>query len=92
MSVNESSATAGGSLSFFPLHMRRDLVCRAAHDLDRHHGEAAVSFWKTTCRALGADLVARGCPEDEMRTQIMDFQVAVQMELMELHREQMAQG
>lgn len=85
MSVN-------GSLSFFPLHMRRDLVRNAAHDLDRHHGEEAVRFWKATCRALGADLVARGCPEDEMRMQIMDFQVAVQMELMELHREQVAQG
>lgn len=92
MSVDARSAEAGGSLSFFPLHMRRDLVRKAATDLDRHHGEAAVDFWKTTCRALGADLVARGCPDDEMRTQIMDFQLAVQMELMTLHREQMAQG
>lgn len=92
MSVRTSSAIAASSVSYFPLHLRRDLVRRAAHDLDRQNGEAALSFWKTTCRTLGADLLAQGCPEHEMRAQILDFQAAVQVELLEMHHEQLARG
>lgn len=76
------------SIAFFPLASRRDLVRRSAVELDTCHGPAAVDFWRTTCRALGAELLALGCPEEEMRAEIMDFQAAVQMELMWLHRGQ----
>ncbi len=76
------------SIAFFPLASRRDLVRRSAVALDNCHGPAAVDFWRTTCRALGAELLALGCPEEEMRAEIMDFQAAVQMELMWLHRGQ----
>lgn len=80
------------SIAFFPLASRRDLVRRSAEELDTCHGPAAVDYWRTTCRALGAELLALGCPEEEMRAEIMDFQAAVQMELMWLHRGQEAQG
>lgn len=80
------------SIAFFPLANRRDLVRRSAVELDRRNGHAAVEFWKTTCRALGNELLALGCPEDEMRAEIMDFQAAVQMELMWLHRAEEARG
>lgn len=80
------------SIAFFPLASRRDLVRRSAVALDNCHGPAAVDFWRTTCRALGTELLALGCPEEEMRAEIMDFQAAVQMELMWLHRGQEARG
>lgn len=90
-----ASATTGPSVStvaFFPLASRRDLVRRSAQALDRLNGRAAEQFWISTCRALGQELLAIGCPEDEMRADVMDFQAAVQMELMWLHREEAAQG
>lgn len=90
-----ASATTGPSVStvaFFPLASRRDLVRRSALELDRLHGRAADQFWITTCRSLGQELLAVGCPEAEMRADIMDFQAAVQREMMWLHREEAAQG
>ncbi|MBP1853531.1 DUF6074 family protein [Rhizobium halophytocola] len=94
MSFRESVATAtvSRSVHFFPLHLRRDLVRQAAEDLDRYHGKAAADYWRSTCRGLAADLTAKGCSDDEMREQIMDFQAAVQVALLEMHREQLAQG
>ena len=80
--------TATPSIAFFPLASRRDLVRRSDEALDKCHGPAAVDFWRTTCRALGTELLALGCPEEDMRAEIMDFQAAVQMELMWLHRGQ----
>lgn len=79
-------------VSFFPLAYRQDLVRRSAEALDTYHGNAAIDFWRQTCRALGAELIARGCPEEEMRLQILDFQAAVQVELLEMHRAEMARG
>lgn len=90
-----ASAMIGQSVSavaFFPLASRRDLVRRSALELDRLNGHAATQFWIKTCRALGEDLLALGCPEAEMRAEVMDFQAAVQRELMWLHREEAAQG
>ena len=80
------------SIAFFPLASRRDLVRRSAEQLDRLNGRAAADFWKSTCRGLGNELLELGCPEDEMRAEIMDFQAAVQMELMWLHRSDEARG
>lgn len=70
---------------FFPLSCRKDLVRRSAEELDRHNGQAAVDFWRATCRLLADELIAQGCPEAEMRQQIVDFQAAVQAELLALH-------
>lgn len=83
---------APSSLAFFPLASRRDLVRSAAVTLDRLHGENATVFWRTTCRQLGAELLDLGCPEDQMRAEIMDFQDAVQMELMWMHQGDEAQA
>ncbi|THF54258.1 hypothetical protein E6C51_02200 [Allorhizobium terrae] len=58
----------------------------AAVTLDRLHGDNATVFWRTTCRQLGAELLDLGCPEEDMRAEIMEFQDAVQMELMWLHQ------
>lgn len=74
-------------VSFFPLACRRDLVRRSAEELDSHHGQAAADYWRNTCRRLGDNLLAQGCADDEMRQQILDFQSAVQAELMALHLE-----
>ncbi|EHS51576.1 hypothetical protein PDO_1834 [Rhizobium sp. PDO1-076] len=92
MSDQAMTGQTNPSIAFFPLANRTDLVRRSAVELDRLNGYAAVEFWKTTCRALGAELLSLGCPEDEMRVEIMDFQAAVQMELMWLHRAEEARG
>jgi len=92
MSSKAMNGQSNPTIAFFPLASRRDLVRRSAIELDRLNGYAATEFWKATCRGLGNELLALGCPEDEMRGEIMDFQAAVQVELMWLHREEAAQG
>lgn len=92
MSDVTSGQEARSVVSFFPLAWRQDLVKRSAIALDNHHGNAAIAFWRNTCRDLGAELIARGCPEEEMRLQILDFQAAVQVELLEMHRAELARG
>lgn len=87
MTVSEFDSLAAAKIAFFPLASRRDLVRTSAEKLDQCHGPDAVQFWRTTCRALGAELLSLGCPEDTMRAEIMDFQEAVQFELMRLHGE-----
>lgn len=85
MTVSEFDSLAAAKIAFFPLASRRDLVRTSAEKLDQCHGPDAVQFWRTTCRSLGAELLSLGCPEDTMRAEIMDFQEAVQFELMRLH-------
>ncbi|MGV1823615.1 DUF6074 family protein [Agrobacterium vitis] len=80
------------TLAFFPLASRRDMVRGAAVTLDRLQGNDATIYWRATCRQLGAELLDLGCPEDVMRGEIMNFQDAVQMELMWLHRNEEALG
>ncbi|GEO86810.1 MULTISPECIES: DUF6074 family protein [Alphaproteobacteria] len=92
MKNDASIGQAANAIAFFPLASRRDLVRRSAVELDNCHGSAAVDYWRSTCRALGAELLALGCPEEDMRAEIMDFQAAVQMELMWLHRAEEARG
>lgn len=87
MSQQFAGQNARQVVSFFPLACRRDLVRRSAEQLDGFNGQAAADFWRATCRRLGAELVAQGCPDEEMRIQIMDFQAAVQAELLSLHME-----
>lgn len=92
MSSQAMNGQTNPTIAFFPLANRRDLVRRSAIELDRLNGYAATEFWKTTCRSLGNELLDLGCPEEDMRAEIMDFQAAVQVELMWLHREEAAQG
>ncbi|MGF0538544.1 DUF6074 family protein [Agrobacterium sp. ES01] len=92
MTRSAAAKSPAGALHFFPISQRSDVVRQAARELDSHNGQAALDFWKNKCRALGAELTARGCAEDEMRAQIMDFQAAVQAELLELHHQRMVEG
>ncbi|MGG7518292.1 DUF6074 family protein [Allorhizobium undicola] len=78
---------APATLAFFPLASRRQLVRKAARELNNLHGEEANTYWRTTCKKLGAELLDLGCPAEAMREEIIEFQEAVQMELMWLHRE-----
>ena len=71
MGVSAMSGQTVSTIAFFPLANRRDLVRRSAIELDRLNGYAATDFWKATCRGLGNELLALGCPEDEMRAEIM---------------------
>ncbi|KPF42390.1 DUF6074 family protein [Rhizobium sp. G187] len=92
MGVSAMTGQTVSTIAFFPLASRRDLVRRSAVELDKLNGHAAEQFWKATCRGLGQELLALGCPDDEMRAEVMDFQAAVQIELMWLHRDEAAQG
>ena len=70
MSSQAMNGTTNPTIAFFPLANRRDLVRRSAIELDRLNGYAATEFWKTTCRGLGNELLALGCPEDDMRAEV----------------------
>lgn len=74
----------------FPLAGRGGLIRRCAIALDSKHGEEAVTYWRGECQALGAELLALGCCEADMRQQIMAFQAEVQAELMYLHAPEQA--
>ncbi|HCL65423.1 MAG TPA: hypothetical protein DIC56_11405 [Rhizobium sp.] len=87
----ETPATAP-KVAFFPLTGRRDLIRKCAGELGERHGDEALTYWRTTCRALGAELLQRGCPEPDMRRQILDFQDLVQVELMAMHQMEEARG
>ncbi|MGX5668432.1 DUF6074 family protein [Rhizobium daejeonense] len=92
MSDFAANGQTAPSIAFFPLTGRRDLIRRSAVELDRLNGHHAVKYWRSVCRSLGDELLALGCPEEEMRAEIMDFQAAVQAELMWLHRGEEARG
>ncbi|THV24868.1 DUF6074 family protein [Peteryoungia ipomoeae] len=79
-------------IAFFPLASRRHLVRRSAVELDKLNGRAADTYWKKTCRALGQELLSLGCPEETMRAEVMEFQNAVQWELVWLHGSDAAEG
>ena len=71
----------------FPVTNRRAHIRRCAEILDGKHGAEANAYWRQECRQLANELLSIGCPEDDMRRQVMDFQNAVQMELMRRHQE-----
>lgn len=50
--------------------------------LSETHGEAANTAWKTLMRTMAEQLTAMGFSTGEMRRQILEFQGAVQLELM----------
>ena len=85
MKTDETPHAGRNTVVSFPLAGRSDLIRRSAIELDSKHGEEALLYWRAKCRALGAELLARGCSETDMRRQVMDFQAEVQAELMALH-------
>ncbi|MBW9114200.1 hypothetical protein JNB88_11160 [Rhizobium cauense] len=79
-------AMTTSEIVLFPVASRAGDIERCAAELDRRHGEDAVSFWKTECRRLANELTSLGCSEDEVRNQVMTFQAEVQAELVRRHQ------
>lgn len=80
------------TIAFFPLASRRHLVRRCAVELDKLSGRAADTYWKKTCRTLGNELLSLGCPQSTMHAEVLEFQNAVQWELVWLHSSDAAEG
>jgi len=74
----------------FPLAGQVSLVRRCASELENIHGEAALQYWKTECRALAARLKKFGCAEDAISQQVMAFQTEVQVEMMRRYSDRLA--
>jgi hypothetical protein len=79
---------AGGIIAF-PLSARTSLIRRCAAELEAVHGEAAVAYWRSACRALADDLARVGSDEDDIHFQVMDFQTEVQLEMMRRYTERL---
>ncbi|WP_244477683.1 MULTISPECIES: DUF6074 family protein [unclassified Rhizobium] len=75
----------------FPLSGRTATIRRCARELEDIHGDAAVSYWRTECRALAASLAKLGCGEDDIREQVMAFQTEVQVEMMRRYSDRLAE-
>ncbi|OHV79811.1 DUF6074 family protein [Ensifer sp. LCM 4579] len=81
MARNLDERTIGrksGEIFAFPLAARAGDVNRCARELDLVHGEAAVHYWRTECRKLAEQLSALGLRDEEIRREIICFQVQVQ--------------
>ena len=74
----------------FPLAGQVSLVRRCASELENIHGEAALQYWKTECRALAARLKTLGCAEEAISQQVMAFQTEVQVEMMRRYSDRLA--
>lgn len=68
----------------FPAARRRAEVERAATMLNETHGPAAVAAWKELVMSMAAGMRAMGVAESDVREQILEFQVAVQIELQDI--------
>ncbi len=65
----------------FPLHSRAALVRSISDDLEVVHGPAANAFWRERIAHIVAGLRLDGIADDEIRTEILGLQGAVQSEL-----------
>ncbi|OBZ94742.1 hypothetical protein ADU59_16125 [Pararhizobium polonicum] len=74
----------------FPLSGQVSTVRRCASELENIHGEQALLYWKTECRALAENLRKLGCTEEAIRTQVMAFQTEVQVEMMRRYSDRLA--
>ena len=66
----------------FPAAQRRAQVRNAVRMLNETHGEAANEAWKILMREMADELLEIGFSTGEMRRQVLEFQAAVQLELM----------
>lgn len=69
------------NLILFPLHSRASLVRSIADDLRVVHGPAANIFWRERIAGIVAELRSSGLPDAAIRTEILDLQDAVQLQL-----------
>ena len=66
----------------FPAARRRAQILQAVEMLNETHGAAADEAWKTMMRSMAQQLIDTGLSNGEMRQQVLEFQAAVQLELM----------
>lgn len=92
MKAGRDARETHGGIIAFPLSGRTNLIRRCAAELEAIHGEAAVTYWRTACRALAGDLATLGCDEDDIHHQVMDFQTEVQLEMMRRYTERLEAG
>jgi hypothetical protein len=74
----------------FPLSGQASTIRRCARELENVHGDQALQYWKTECRALAERLSNLGCSEDAIRSQVMAFQTEVQVEMMRRYSDRLA--
>ncbi|MGV1753239.1 DUF6074 family protein [Agrobacterium sp. CG674] len=66
----------------FPAKNRVADIKRCVQALQVTHGEEANRFWRDECRALATRLTNLGYDEPAMRHEVMEFQAAVQSQLL----------
>ncbi len=74
----------------FPLSGQASTIRRCARELENVHGDEALHYWKTECRALAERLKNLGIAEDAIRSQVMAFQTEVQVEMMRRYSDRLA--
>ncbi|WP_275786235.1 DUF6074 family protein [Pararhizobium gei] len=74
----------------FPLAGQVSAVRRCAGELENIHGEAALLYWKTECRALAARLKKLGIADEAISQQVLAFQTEVQVEMMRRYSDRLA--
>lgn len=83
---DKAEAAKCAEIVAFPIGARASLISRCACELETLNGADAVTFWKSECRALAAELSKLGLSEDIVRTEVFAFQDEVQSELMRRSR------
>jgi hypothetical protein len=74
----------------FPLSGQASTIRRCARELENVHGDEALQYWKTECRALAERLSSLGCSEEAVRHQVLSFQTEVQVEMMRRYSDRLA--
>lgn len=82
MSIASMSSQTSDRVIAFPLIGQTRLIRRCASELENLHGEDALRYWKSECRALAARLKNLGCEDEDISRQVMAFQTEVQVEMM----------
>jgi len=74
----------------FPLSGRTATIRRCASELENVHGEAAVNYWRSECRALAESLAKLNCSDEDIHQQVIAFQTEVQVEMMRRYSDRLA--
>ncbi|MDO9418573.1 DUF6074 family protein [Pararhizobium sp.] len=83
--MNRSQESESRNVVPFPAAKRKSAVRLCAEILDGKQGKEAETYWRTECRSLATRLQVLGCSPEDISAHVMDFQDAVQIELMNLH-------
>lgn len=83
-----ASVTMRSKVVAFPIRNRLGDIKRCASTLESLHGLEASDFWRSECRALAAKLTVLGYDDTAMRREVMEFQAAVQDQLLIMSQEE----